>query len=379
MRLQATLSSCLVLSIGLAIVTPTFAQDVPDLIKVVQSVGGEGQRGTEAAQAWQKLSQAEAKHLVTILAGLDNANPLAANYLRSAVETIADRSKAAGKPLPLADIEKFLHDTSHDPRARRLAYEMLVAADPKTPDRLLPNMLNDPSVEIRREAVQRVMDAGNILYNAGDKAPALPLYKQAMAAARDEDQVTALVKRLAEYEVKVDVPKHFGFLMTWRVIGPFDNTEKKGFDVPYPPEKELNFAAEYEGKGGAKVKWTEFTGTDNFGVIDLKKAMEHAKGSAVYAATEFESPSAHDVEFRLGSPNAWKVWLNGQLLFGRGEYHRGEKLDQYRMKGSLKPGKNTILIKICQNEQTEDWAQRWQFRIRVCDGTGTAILQAQRP
>ena len=53
-------------------------------------------------------------------------------------------------------------------------------------------------------------------------------------------------------------------------------------------------------------------------------------------------------------------------------------LDQYRMRGTLKPGKNVILIKVCQNEQTEEWAQRWQFQFRVCDAVGTAILSADR-
>jgi hypothetical protein len=48
------------------------------------------------------------------------------------------------------------------------------------------------------------------------------------------------------------------------------------------------------------------------------------------------------------------------------------------MRGTLRRGKNAILIKVCQNEQTEDWAQRWQFQFRVCDASGTAILSADR-
>jgi hypothetical protein len=39
------------------------------------------------------------------------------------------------------------------------------------------------------------------------------------------------------------------------------------------------------------------------------------------------------------------------------------------------------LLKICQNEQTEDWAQRWEFQVRICDSSGTAVLplDAMRP
>ncbi len=82
---------------------------------------------------------------------------------------------------------------------------------------------------------------------------------------------------------------------------------------------------------------------------------------------------AQTVEFRLGTSNAWKLWLNGELLFAREEYHRGMFLDQYAVRGKLKPGKNTILLKILQNEQTEDWAQDWSIQFRVCDFSGRAI------
>jgi hypothetical protein len=48
------------------------------------------------------------------------------------------------------------------------------------------------------------------------------------------------------------------------------------------------------------------------------------------------------------------------------------------MRARLRAGKNVILLKVCQNEQSEDWAQTWQFQFRVCDATGTAILSADR-
>ena len=82
------------------------------------------------------------------------------------------------------------------------------------------------------------------------------------------------------------------------------------------------------------------------------------------------------MEFRFGTPNAWKLWLNGELLFGREEYHRGMFYDQYQVRGQLKPGKNVILMKICQNEQKEDWAQDWKIQFRICDPTGRALRPA---
>jgi hypothetical protein len=72
--------------------------------------------------------------------------------------------------------------------------------------------------------------------------------------------------------------------------------------------------------------------------------------------------------------NSWKVWLNGKLLFGRDEYHFNSEIDQYLMPAQLQPGRNTILVKVCQNEQTEDWAGDWDFQLRVTDPLGTPIL-----
>ena len=81
-----------------------------------------------------------------------------------------------------------------------------------------------------------------------------------------------------------------------------------------------------------------------------------------------------ELELRLSTPNAWKLWLNGELIFQRDEYHRGMQLDQYKMPVTLRPGKNDILVKACQNEQEESWTVEWQFQLRVCDATGTAVL-----
>jgi hypothetical protein len=96
-----------------------------------------------------------------------------------------------------------------------------------------------------------------------------------------------------------------------------------------------------------------------------------------YAYTEFDSAEERDAQIRLGCKNGWKVWLNGELLFARDEYHRGAKLDQYKLPVRLKKGKNAILVKLCQNEQTEQWTVEWQFQLRVCDATGTAIAEAK--
>jgi len=173
------------------------------------------------------------------------------------------------------------------------------------------------------------------------------------------------------------LPKVMGFLMRWKVIGPFDNTDRKGFAVVYPPEKEIDFGRTYEGNKG-KVKWTDFSTADSFGMVDVNLEFGELKQVVAYAHTSYESKEKRNVQFRLGCKNAWKVWLNGKLLFARDEYHRGMRIDQYLIEAELKKGKNAILVKLCQNEQEQSWTKQWQFQFRVTDHNGTALLATNR-
>jgi hypothetical protein len=309
---------------------------------------------------------------------MKGVSPLAANWLRAAVDTIASRSK----DLPEKELLEFISDHQQDTRARRLAFELIQKTNPKKADTLIPRFLNDPSTELRREAVAKVIEEGTRQKDAKQNKPAIKSFRQALNAARDIDQIQTTTTALRQLNEKVDLPSHFGFLMHWNVIGPFDNTERSGFDKIYPPEKAINFGAVYEGKDG-KVKWSEFVTADQYGMVDINKAYpgpgDGLKEVTAYAYSEYKASETREVELRLGCKNAWKIWHNGQLVFGRDEYHRGIRIDQYRLNLNLNKGRNTLLIKLCQNEQAEPWTKEWQFQLRICDSTGTAIHAANRP
>jgi hypothetical protein len=311
-----------------------------------------------------------------LLSGMDDAGPIAANWLRSAAEVIAGNLETSNK-LSLTELGAFFLDQSHSPRARRFAFELIRKADPTTAKSLVPGLLNDPSPELRRDAVAQLMEQASIIAGQGNSNGAVLLYRQALGGAVDPAQVKPIASALKELDVEVDLPRHFGFLMRWHVTGPFDNTKRMGFDTVYPPEKEINLAAEYDGKG-TKARWQPLLSSDAFGKIDLNKPLGLLKETVGYAYTEFESAGSRSAEIRLGCKNAWKIWFNGQLVFGRDEYHRGQRIDQYKLPIQLKPGKNTILVKACQNEQTEEWTVQWEFQLRICDATGSAILASNR-
>jgi len=347
-------------------------------IAAIHQVGAEGKGNPPAAAAWKNLAKADAKSLVPLLTAMDDANDLAANYLRSAVDAIADRELAAGRKLPQSDLEKFLAEKQHNPRARRLAYELIARVSPATGEKLLPTFANDPSVELRRDAVQQLIDAADKALAAQDKVGATKGFSNALTYARDEAQIKKVAGELRNLGETVDLPKHFGFLTHWKLLGAFDNTKLVGFDTAYAPEKAVDLTATYDGKLD-KARWVDTATPHDYGMVDFNRAFGDLKGVTGYAFTEFNAAAAGPAELRLGCKNGWKVWFNGALLFGRDEYHRGARIDQYRLPVTLKAGKNTILVKACQNEEVKDWTKEWEFQLRVCDASGTAILAKDRP
>lgn len=351
------------------------SDDVAQGIKVLQSVGPEGKGHREAQAAWRTVSAAPASSLPELLAALDQAGPLAANWLRSAVETVADKVPAGERKPVAAQLEKFVTEVQHVPTARRLAYDILVRFDASAADRLMPGFLNDPSTELRRESIERLLEQAA---TAKDEAESKKLQRQAFEAARDLDQIKTLAEKLEKLGESVDLPTHFGFVMQWKLIGPFDNMGEKGFDVAYPPEAEINPTAKYPGKDGKEVSWIDHTTADKHGVVDLNAALGKSKGAAAYAFAEFRAAQAGPVDIRVGSNNAVKVWINGKLCESRRVYHSGFAIDQYISRAELNAGVNRILVKVCENEQTESWAQDWNFQLRVCDAVGTAVLSADR-
>ncbi len=346
--------------------------DFAEPLRVINSVSREGQGNAEAFVAMQTLVFADAKSIPIILAAMASSNEVALNWLRAAVETIAQRHVASGKPFPFVELGKFVLETSNPPRARRLAFELISKVDPLTSDRLLTGMVNDPSPELRREAVQKLIQQANLSLSESNKVGATLLFQQLLSLARDVDQVDGIAKSLRNLGQVVDLPFTLGFLTQWKVAGPFDSIGGKGFAAVYPPEAQVDLAADYDGKTG-KVRWQRLLNTEEDGSVSMNKPYTPLKGVAAYAYSEFYSENARVVDLRLGSKNAFKVWLNGQFLFGQEEYHRNKAIDQYRMTGQLKSGRNIILVKVCQNEQTEDWATEWDFQLRVCDALGTPI------
>lgn len=361
-RVVAMLIACLLIGVP----SGADAIDLSKLISTVKKIGPEGVGHEEAIAAMNELSSATASDIPEMLKGMNDANRLAENWLRSAIE-----SAAAKGDLPFGKLYSFLEDKTNSQHSRRLAFELITEAKPDQKDAMLSMMLEDPSLEIRKDAV--ALEVSKIKKFATNENK-VKGYQRVLQSAREIEQIKSIAEALSELDVEVDLNQHFGMIMEWQLIGPFENKNQSKFDEAYPPEKEINLSATYDGMDDAKVTWKKHVSEEDEGVVDLNKALSNHKGAITYAYTEFNSSDAKEVDVRLGCINANKVWVNGKLVIENEVYHASSNLDQYISKANLKKGKNTILIKVCQNEQKESWAQRWQFQFRISDDSGKALV-----
>ena len=134
----------------------------------------------------------------------------------------------------------------------------------------------------------------------------------------------------------------------WLYAGPFDNADRAGFDAKYAPEKNLDPADTFTGKGGKKFGWKEYKGFKLGTVLNLAPLCpDDPNNAVVYLFHEFTSEKEFKLPVSLGSDDTCSVWFNGQRLLHE-DHERPAAPDQYRVELKVKQGKNQLLVKIGQ-------------------------------
>ena len=123
----------------------------------------------------------------------------------------------------------------------------------------------------------------------------------------------------------------------WSTIGPFVH---RSFDSAFSTESvdanAIDLQAEVQ-----KLKW-KTNATFNDGKVHNLSGKPTA---ATYLFRTITSATAEEMEISLGSDDAIKVWLNGQLLLEKNT-RRGAAPDQEKASLNLQQGENQLLIKI---------------------------------
>src|SRR6185295_9243066 len=261
----------------------------------LKAVAREGKGNEEAAKAWKHVVGHGSKALLPTLAAFEGADARAANWLRSAVDAIFENADLKRDPVEPAKLEAFILDVKNPVVGRALAYEWLARLDSDADDRLLPKLLDDPSRELRRQAVARALGEAEILVKAVEKKPAVDALQKLLLSARDRDQVDAILD----------------------------------------PEQRVDLKNLVPGKDGKPVRVLSHTTAEPRGKIDLNAVLGKEMGAVAFAYAIIDSEEERPVEVRVATNNAVKIYLNNDLVFFRHEYHHGMTMDQYVGRGKL--------------------------------------------
>ncbi len=175
---------------------------------------------------------------------------------------------------------------------------------------------------------------------------------------------------LAEYYSKNNMPDKAMVLMretgtihenAWLVLGPYDNRAGIGYNTKYISEDttEIDRTVKYEGVDG-QISWIKHTDDAFDGFIDFG---EDVNWCVSYALATITSPDEREVFFRFSSDDQSKIWLNGKEIFAYADPQTAI-LDRHAIPVTLTAGKNTILVKVCNEEMS------WGFYLRVTDADG---------
>lgn len=355
----------------LFLLVPLAHADVATDIKAVVKQGD----GADKRAAWERLSKSNPDAVPQLLGAMDTQDIVIANWLRTAIDRIVERDN---KNINADAVIAFVRDSKHAGRARRYALEIVETLRPGTSRQLAAGWLADP--EFRYEAIDAALEDAQQLAKKDGKA-ALPAFRHVFEASRDVMQARAAAKGLLDLGETVSVAQHLGFLTEWYVVGPFDGMNERSFQFAYPPAKHVDLTAEYEGKGGEKIRWKPLhvreaapASRDKHQVlVDLgaRDVFGNVDDAAAFAYTEILMPKAQTVEFRGAADDNMTVWVNGKREFGFEEWRNGVRLDRHRFKVALREGKNAILVKVCQS--LPYIAFNWEFMLRIVDETEKGV------
>ena len=175
---------------------------------------------------------------------------------------------------------------------------------------------------------------------------------------------------LAEFYRENDMPEkakaHIqstGFITgdAWWTLGPFDNSDGIGYDTAYIPEEitQIDTTLRYENSDG-QISWEKSADKTLDSYIDLGTDVDW---SVAYAFTTVISPDERKVQLRFDSDDQGKIWLNGEEVHAHTRTYQAE-VDRDIIPVTLKPGENSILVKVCEEAGT------WGFYLRITDTDG---------
>ncbi|HEY2083487.1 MAG TPA: HEAT repeat domain-containing protein [Verrucomicrobiae bacterium] len=161
------------------------------------------------------------------------------------------------------------------------------------------------------------------------------------------------------------VDARLNYITAWQIAGPYRQAGKNFtalFDIAFPPET----------ADAQKANWQDVSLSDDPKspwAVDLLAAFGGTQEVA-YGRTTIHSDSEHAALLVVNSDDGVKVWLNGEVVHENNTSHALTQAPA-KVKITLKPGWNNLLLKVTQN------TQGWGFGARLTDADGAPLSGLQ--
>ena len=206
------------------------------------------------------------------------------------------------------------------------------------------------------------VDLGMAYEKKGDYENAIKAYQKAMEVSPVSQWAMYGLRRMEG----IALARNKKLVKNWYFLGPFDNSDRDGLDRHFPPEEKTDIKAAYKDKDDNEIAWFKPFDYNDSGLVDLNKLFETNDYTIAYALTYVYSPNEREVQFRFGSDDGIKVWLNDEMVFSY-EVERSAEVDDDILTVALRKGWNKILIKV-----SETWGS-WGFFFRVTGQNGKPV------
>jgi len=324
-------------------------------------------------------------------AGDDAALALVRQALKSdssELQKAAVRALSAWPSKAAADDLYRLATTADDPVQRVLALRGYIALAASEDIRMSANeridMLKKAAGQLKRDDEKKLIISGLAQTRSTAAFPMLIEYMKEDGVAEEAELAVAnllwetrnsksktstdLAEKLLESKqsavrdrvgaVISEWSKFKSYITTWLVVGPFKD---KG------PDGKPLFESVFPAESGAKdVVWAPLEKGIGRETIDLERQLGGIDHCCAYVKTTITLPADQKVRLEMGSDDAIKAWVNGELVHSN-KTNRGCKPGQDVVTVPMKKGKNALMLKI-----VDDRAQ-WAFSCRIRTEKGTPV------
>ncbi|RZS93974.1 transglutaminase domain-containing protein [Aquimarina brevivitae] len=162
-----------------------------------------------------------------------------------------------------------------------------------------------------------------------------------------------------DWETYYALQQQMSAIKEWQFCGVFENLNKSGLDIPYPPESIAKSTPQFDTNGNGYVNWYNAPHSNTEGYQFFSNHSEYGHG-VNYAQTFISNPNEQKVVLRIGNSGKFKLWLNDVEIYSNNKDVTTD-LDAYNVAVNLPKGTNRLLIKNAESNSES------YFMVRITD------------